>query len=209
MNELKGDSMKKEIKITKLVKELSNLSNDKKVEYIKKNIKSESYISWNTKVSLANNIVRSTSYRLEKKQDGNYSPTNVIKVDSNNRFVLFIIKVIDTWTNIELSNNIAEDFDNLNSLGIVDIIMNPEYEIIPTRELKEFNTICENCFSDIITNEYELHTFITNQIIRISDIINIFLQPLTKKIETMNDEDFKKFVNKFDIFFDKAKLIMK
>lgn len=196
--------MKKEIKIAKLVKELTNLSHDKKIEYIKKNIKSESYIPWNTKVSLANNIVRLTSYRLEKKKDGSYSPTNVIEVDSNNRFVLFVIKVIDTWTNIELSNNIADDFDCLNRLGIVNIIMNSEYGIIPACELKEFNTICENCFSDIITNKYEPHAFISNQITRITDLANVILPPITRKIENMNDKDFEKIIHKLNKLLDKS-----
>ena len=201
--------MEKNIKIADLVKKLSSLTEKERIEYIKKNIKSEEYIPWNTKVALAKNIVRATSYRLEKTEEDVYKPTNIIEVDSNNRFVLFVTKIIDTWTNIELSENIAEDFDNLNRLGVIDIIMNPEYTVIPVRELNEFNTICESCFSDLMTNAYEGHAFISNQITRITDVANVILQPLAEKLENMSDKDFAKLVNKLDKVVDKAKSAVK
>lgn len=190
--------MEKNIKIEELVKKLSSITEKERIEYIKKNIKSEEYIPWNTKVALAKNIVRATSYRLEKTEEDVYKPTNIIEVDSNNRFVLFVMKLIDTWTNIEVSENIAQDFDSLNRLGVVDIIMNPQNEIIPAKELNEFNTVVESSFSDLLTNEYESHAFISNQITRITDVANVILQPLAEKLENMSDKDFAKLVGKFD-----------
>lgn len=201
--------MEKNITIAELVKNLTNLSYDKRIEYIKKNIKSESYIPWATKVSLAKNIVKATSYRLEKTEGDVYKPTNIIEVDSNNRFVLFVTKVIDTWTNIALSENIAGDFDNLNRLGVVDIIMNPQNEIIPAKELNEFNTVIESSFSDLLTNAYEGHAFISNQITRITDVANVILKPLAEKLENMSDKDFAKLVGKLNKVVDKAKSAVK
>ena len=201
--------MEKNIKIADLVKKLSSLTEKERIEYIKKNIKSEEYIPWNTKVALAKNIVRATSYRLEKTEEDVYKPTNIIEVDSNNRFVLFVTKIIDTWTNIALSENIAEDFDDLNRLGVIDIIMNPENGIIPAKELNEFNVIVENSYNDIMVNEYEGHAFISNQITRITDVANVILQPLAEKLENMSDKDFAKLVGKLDKVVDKAKSTVK
>lgn len=201
--------MEKNIKIEELVKKLSSIAEKERIEYIKKNIKSESYIPWNTKVALAKNIVRATSYRLEKAEDGIYKPTKVIEVDSNNRFVLFVTKTIDTWTNIELSENIAGDFDDLNRLGVIDIIMNPENGIIPAKELNEFNVIVENSYNDIMVNAYEGRAFISNQIARITDVANVILQPLAEKLKNMSDKDFAKLVGKFDKIVNKAKSTVK
>lgn len=185
--------MEKNIKIEELVKKLSSIAEKERIEYIKKNIKSESYIPWNTKVALAKNIVRATSYRLEKAEDGIYKPTKVIEVDSNNRFVLFVTKTIDTWTNIELSENIAGDFDDLNRLGVIDIIMNPENGIIPAKELNEFNTVLESTFNDLWMNHSNPHNYIANQVERFGTLLGITLKPVLDKIatslENMNEED--------------------
>ena len=199
--------MEKNIEIADLVKKLSSITEKERIEYIKKNIKSEEYIPWNTKVALAKNIVRATSYRLEKTEEDVYKPTNIIEVDSNNRFVLFVMKLIDTWTNIEVSENIAQDFDSLNRLGVVDIIMNPQNEIIPAKELNEFNTVVESSFSDLLTNAYEGHAFISNQITRITDVANVILQPLAEKLENMSDKDFAKLVGKFDKVASNLKVV--
>lgn len=188
--------MEKNIKIEELVKKLSSIAEKERIEYIKKNIKSESYIPWNTKVALAKNIVRATSYRLEKAEDGIYKPTKVIEVDSNNRFVLFVTKTIDTWTNIELSENIAGDFDDLNRLGVIDIIMNPENGIIPAKELNEFNTVLESTFNDLWMNHSNPHNYIANQVERFGTLLGITLKPVLDKIatslENMNEEDIEK-----------------
>lgn len=190
--------MEKNIKIADLVKKLSSMKEADKVDYIKKNIKSESYVPWAEKVTLATNVVNATTYNLEKKEDGTFSPTNNIKVDSNNRFVLFVVRVIQKWTNIEISENVMQDFDDLNRLGVIGIIMNPENEIIPARELNEFNTICESCYSDAMTNAYEPHAYISNQVTRIIDVAKVLIEPLVEKVANMDDKDFAKFVGTLD-----------
>lgn len=207
--------MEKNIKIADLVKKLSNLSDTAKIEYIKKNIKSESYVPWAEKVALATNIVNATTYDLEKKEDGTFSPTNNIKVDSNNRFVLFVVRVIQRWTNIEIlensenSENIMQDFDDLNRLGVIDIIMNPENGIIPARELNEFNVVVENCYNDIWVNYSDPHNYIANQVERFGTLLGITLKPVLDKIatsiENLDEKDIEKFSNRLEKALKRSK----
>ena len=190
--------MEKNIKIAELVSRLSNLSEAKRVEYLKSNIKSENYVPWTEKVALAKNIVNATTYKLKEKEDKKLYPTSVIQVNSNDRFVFFVMKVIDRWTNIELSENVVEDFDNLNKLGAVDTIMSPDYNIIPARELNEFNVILKNCYDDALTNAYEPHAYISNQITRVTDVAKVLIEPLVEKINNMDEKQLNKALDKLD-----------
>lgn len=196
---MKGNEhMEKNIKIAELVSRLSNLSEAKRVEYLKSNIKSENYVPWTEKVALAKNIVNATTYKLKEKEDKKLYPTSVIQVNSNDRFVFFVMKVIDRWTNIELSENVVEDFDNLNKLGAVDTIMSPDYNIIPARELNEFNVILKNCYDDALTNAYEPHAYISNQITRVTDVAKVLIEPLVEKINNMDEKQLNKALDKLD-----------
>lgn len=201
--------MEKNIKIADLVKKLSSMKEAEKLDYIKKNIKSESYVPWAEKVVLATNIVNATTYSLEKKEDRKLHPTSVIEVNSNNRLVLFVMRVIDKWTNIQFSEDdkdFMKDFDDLNRLGVIDIIMNPKNGIIPARELNEFNTVVENCYSDTMTNSYENHAFISNQITRITDVAKVLIEPLVEKLDGMNDKQIDKLLGTLDKAVSKFKI---
>lgn len=194
-------NMNKTIKVADLVKRLSSLTDEKKTEYLKKEIKSENYVPWAEKVVLAENIVKATTYKLEEKEDKKLHPTNVIEVDSNNRFVLFVMKVIDKWTNIEFSENdkdFMKNFDDLNRLGVIDIIMNPENGIIPARELDEFNAVLKNCYEDAMTNAYEPHAYISNQVTRITDVAKVLIEPLAEKLDGMNEKQVDKLLGTLD-----------
>ena len=199
--------MEKNIKIADLVKRLTAMKEAEKLDYIKKNVKSESYVPWAEKVALATNIVNATTYGLEKKEDGTLSPTNNIKVDSNNRFVLFVVRVIQKWTNIKISENVMQDFDELNRLGVIGIIINHENGIIPINELNEFEMICANCYDDICMNEYENHAFISNQITRITDVAKVLIEPLIEKVANMDDKNFAKFIGTLDKAASRFKVV--
>ena len=62
---------------------------------------------------------------------------------------------------------------------------------------------------DEMTNQYETHSFISNQVERFGTLIGITLKPVLEKIseqiENMSDEDVEKFVNKFEKLLKRVK----
>ena len=62
---------------------------------------------------------------------------------------------------------------------------------------------------DIMTNQYEIHYYISNQVERVSTILGVTLKPVLEKIseqiENMSEEDVEKFANKFEKLLKRVK----
>lgn len=81
--------------------------------------------------------------------------------------------------------------------GLLDKVL----ENIPKRELQEFNSICNMVYDDIMTNYYEPHGFISNNLQRISNVLTHTSAPLfnslSKKVSNMDDKTFQKLIISF------------
>ena len=60
-----------------------------------------------------------------------------------------------------------------------------------------------------MTNQYETHSFISNQVERFGTLIGVTLKPVLEKIsdqiESMDEKDIEKFANKFEKLLKRVK----
>ncbi len=125
--------------------------------YLKK-LTINDYVPYGEKCFLANKIIESTSYDAQRN----------IKIDSAARYLLFVYTLLKSYTNLDVTAaHMTEEFDLLNRYGLIDEITN----LIPEKEVNEFNKILSMTYEDFMTNHYEIHGFITDTIQKISNVI--------------------------------------
>lgn len=166
---------------------LKRSSEKLRMEYLKAVIKPVKYVNYLTKCYLAEKIVNKTCL------DGNGN----VHIDSCRRYFLTTFMILDTWTNIEInSSNFADEYDRLDSVGLIE----PIFELIPEKEREQFNLILKMKQDDLITNKYEIHGFITDQLTTAYPEMKKLLEPviekLTDKIETLDEKKVAKMLEK-------------
>lgn len=149
--------------------------------FIKKHIKNE-YIGFIEKSVICDGIVKATT----RVKDGDIE---VIKIDSANRYIFFIMKLIDLYTdiNIEITDdtNIAEIYDKLNKVQAVEAILNN----IPESEYSEFSTILNMKMDDFRDNEYSITALLYNLKKGFSLFENVINQALdNEEVKNLLDE---------------------
>ena len=80
---------------------------------------------------------------------------------------------------------------------------------IPENEFNEFKTILDMTQSDFMTNNYETKAFISNQIERIKNVLNVIVKPiadaLSKKIDKLSENDIEEFGNRLEKIIKRVK----
>ena len=195
---------KKEMKIKEFCKEYSNRIDKLKGDYLKENIKITPYISFIKKDALAQNIVNATTYKFEDytKEDGTIGRrrTNQIQVNSTAQMLLFYRVIIENYTDLEVeTEGFYEEYDALNESGVL-FELTADFEghpsLIPAKEISELRGMIELKQRDIMTNQYEIHSYISNQIERITEVGSVVLKPVLDKLatelENMDEKDIEK-----------------
>lgn len=157
-----------------------------KEEYLKLTIKTKDYIGYAVKIALADGIIKTSCLK-----------NNRVHIDSCKRYLLYIYALIDTYTNIELSQKEwLFQYDRLDSLGLIEKII----ALIPEKERVTFKTILDMKQDDLMTNKYELHSFIADQVATIYPEFTKALTPLiekaTEKLETLDESKIEKMLNR-------------
>lgn len=146
-------------------------------EFINKHITTK-YINFINKSVICDGIVNATCH----VKDGD---REIVKINSTNRYLFFIMKLIENYTDIEFEDEkVSETYDELNKIGAIGTLI----AAIPEAEYSEFSTILNMKMDDFRDNEYSLTTFLYNlkESLSISEeVINSVLQELQK--ETNND----------------------
>ena len=105
------------------IKELVELANSNKnrllkaeqlSEVVKKAIEAKGYMSIKQKKELINNIINDCILY----EDGMY------KFDDIEKYICFTMKTIEAYTNLELSDDIEEDYDALCGANILELVLN-------------------------------------------------------------------------------------
>ena len=205
------------MKIKEFCKEYSNRIDKLKGDYLKENIKITPYISFIKKDALAQNIVNATTYKFEDytKEDGTTGrrKTNQIQVNSTAQMLLFYRVIIENYTDLEVeTEGFYEEYDALNESGVL-FELTADFEghpsLIPAREISELRGMVDLKQRDEMTNQYETHSFISNQVERFGTLIGVTLKPVLEKIseqiENMSDEDVEKFTNKVEKLLKRVK----
>ena len=205
------------MKIKEFCKEYSNRIDKLKGDYLKENIKITPYISFIKKDALAQNIVNATTYKFEDytKEDGTIGRrrTNQIQVNSTAQMLLFYRVIIENYTDLEVeTEGFYEEYDALNESGVL-FELTADFEghpsLIPAKEISELRGMIELKQRDIMTNQYEIHSYISNQIERITEVGSIVLKPVLDKLatelENMDEKDIEKLSNKVEKLLKRVK----
>ena len=205
------------MKIKEFCKEYLNRIDKLKSDYLKENLKITTYLPFIKKDALAQNIVNATTYKFEDytKEDGTTGRrrTNQIQVNSTAQMLLFYRVIIENYTNLEVeTEGFYEEYDALNESGVL-FELTADFEghpsLIPAREISELRGMIDLKQRDIMTNQYEIHSYISNQIERITKVGSIVLKPvldkLTTELENMDEKDIEKFTNKVEKLLKRVK----
>lgn len=148
------------------------------MEYTEKYMIPNKYVPYEEKVNSANRIVQSSHYIKTKNSDG--KEYKKFHIDSTAKYMLYCLELVRMYSNIEIDfKKSLEQFNMLNSCGALDAITN----LISKRELKEFNMILDFVESDLMQNEYEIHSYISNQVERFGELIGKSLPEIIKGLD--------------------------
>ena len=192
-------------KIKEFCENYKNRATDKlKNDYLKENLKITTYIPFIKKDALAQNIVNATTYKFEDytKEDGTTGRrrTNQIQVNSTAQMLLFYRVIIENYTDLEVeTEGFYEEYDALNESGVL-FELTADFEghpsLIPANEISELRGMIDLKQRDIMTNQYEIHSYISNQIERITEVGSVVLKPVLDKLatelENMDDSKIEK-----------------
>lgn len=145
------------------------------------------YIPLSEKIARADNIINASYYIEVEKPDG--TKEKKFHVDSVVRMMLFKISLIDMYTDLERGegDSVLDEYDQLCRSSALDIII----DSISKNEFNEFTSVVECVANDVMTNEYELHAFVKDQVERFGMLIGTVLSPIIEKI---NVDDIVKAV---------------
>jgi hypothetical protein len=153
--------------------------------------KTEKYMPYADKLTLAENIVKSSSYAMVK-EDGKLKQTDRIALNSPMRYILFVMTVVDKYTNIEVNfGNIMPDFDALNFNSLIEVI----FEKIGDKETAEFNTVVDMVLNDFMANKYQFKNYIDDTLLKVAGLVEKcapLIDNITSKLDSMSEEDVDK-----------------
>ena len=193
-------NMNKDFNVKSFVEEYEKCSNnDDKAKFLKSKLKVEKYMPYADKLTLAENIVRHSSYAMVK-EDGALKQTDRIALNSPMRYILFVMTVVDKYTNIDVNfNNIMPDFDALNFNSLIEVI----FKKIGDKETAEFNTVVEMVLNDFMANKYQFKNYIDDTLLKISDLIEKcapLIDNITSKLDSMSEKDAAFVLKQFQKF---------
>lgn len=184
--------MNKDFNVKSFVEEYEKCSNNEdKAKFLKSKLKAEKYMPYADKLTLAENIINHSSYAMVK-EDGVLKQTDRIALNSPMRYILFVMTVVDKYTNIEVNfKNIMPDFDALNFNGLIEVI----FEKVGYKETAEFNTVVDMVLNDFMANKYQFRNYINDTLSKVSDLVEKcapLIDNISNKLDSMSEEDIEK-----------------
>ena len=112
------------------------------------------------------------------------------KVDSCKKYLMYVSALLNTYTNIRFDeNNALGDFNLLQRYGLVDIIIN----YIPEAQIAVFDSVLNMKSNDIMTNYYEPHAFVREQVVKFAPLIHKWIESFLSATENLTkDIDMEK-----------------
>lgn len=166
-----------------------------KDRFIDEKLKITSYVPFIKKDAIINNLLEIT---MKDKETGN------VKVNSSAEYLLMTRIFIEQYTNLNVeTEGFYEEYDELKKSGLFDILLVGDNTtatdpLIPYKEIAEFKFLLAQKKADYITNRYEIHSFITEQVDRFKALGEATLTPLmdvvSKKLDEIPKEDLDKIV---------------
>ena len=178
------------ISIKKFCEEYENMANSMREMYLKDHLEVIHYLPLLIKTAMIDDL---TNITMIDKNSGN------VKVDSIAEYLLFTRILVENYTNLTVeSKGFYEEYDALKKSGLFDILLVGN-DAIPYTEIVEFKHLLSLKKQDIMTNKYELHSYINEQIDRFSTLfdatMNPILEAIGKKIENIPEEEINNIVD--------------
>ena len=146
-----------------------------KESYLKTAVKFVDYINFEVVEVLCDQIL-ANSY-LDK--NGN------IKVDTCKKYIMYIYTIFNHYTNITVhSDKWMEEFNLLSKAGLVEAVC----QLMPENLITTLDSILKMKSDDMMTNYYEPHAFISNQVLKYAPIIHGVIDKFLGGIEQIGKE---------------------
>ena len=154
------NSMVKQVTVKDFVKSLKNRSSDDaRRVYLEGTLAIKDYERYEVVCAICDQIVASSYFT----EDGQF------KIDSCKKYLMYVSALLNTYTNIRFDENDAlGDFNLLQRYGLVDVIIG----YIPDAQVAMFDSVLNMKSNDLMTNYYEPHAFIREQVIKFAPLIH-------------------------------------
>lgn len=182
------------ISIKKFCEEYENMAtNSMREMYLKDHLEVIHYLPLLTKTAMIDNL---TNITMIDKNSGN------VKVNSIVEYLLLTRILVENYTNLTVeSEGFYEEYDALKKSGLFDILLvgnDATPPLIPYAEIAEFKHLLSLKKQDIMTNKYELHSYIDEQVERFTTLLDTMVTPIleaiNKKIEDVPKEEIDNII---------------
>lgn len=141
-----------------------------------KEIEIKTYVPYAEKVVHSEAVLSKTAKRVN----------GVLQNNSSLRYLAFVTSILKLYTSLELNSSVPhEDYDLLKECGAIDIIMDKIGD-----DVREFTTIFNMTWEDMVQNENNWKTFIASQ-------LSSFVNNVEKN---MQNEEIRKLMTSLNIF---------
>jgi len=111
------------------------------------------YVPYTTKVSDCERIITSSSYVTVNGK-------KMFKASTASRFMLFVITLIQRYTDFELSDDLVKDFETLDKYEFVETIV----AHIPEKEYESYSTLLDFAVADVYDNDRDIVSFLETKV---------------------------------------------
>ena len=130
------------------------------------------YLPYEEKITLCDRVVQATCYKeVEGKR--------IFWMNTPAQFMLFSVALIETYTDIELSENVIDDFNALDQQNLITKII----ATIPENEYATIRGLLDMIINDIRENERDLVSWIEGK----KETLNIVAESFFDMLAEMNE----------------------
>lgn len=163
----------KYVSVKEFVKTIKNrASEDARRVYIEGTLAVKDYERYEVVCAICDQIIANSYFTT----DGQF------KVDSCKKYLLYVSALLNTYTNIKFDeNDMLGDFNLLQRYGLIDVIIN----YIPEAQVAMFDSVLNMKSNDIMTNYYEPHAFVKEQLVKFAPLIHGWIESFLGAAEKM------------------------
>ena len=163
----------KYVSVKEFIKTIKNrASEDARRVYIEGTLAVKDYERYEVVCAICDQIIANSYFTT----DGQF------KVDSCKKYLLYVSALLNTYTNIRFDeNDMLGDFNLLQRYGLIDIIIN----YIPEAQVAMFDSVLNMKSNDIMTNYYEPHAFVKEQLVKFAPLIHGWIESFLGAAEEM------------------------
>lgn len=156
------------MKVNEFVEGFKNATDKEK--YVRKHIV-KYYINYEEKVANAKRIIDETLH-IQGISDGE----KIFSYQTPNRYLLFILSIIRSYTDIEFGDNYLYDFNLIEENNISEYIVKQI-----GNDYQRYQTILDMVYDDMVRNERDLISYIDRKLNAIYQIIENYSEMISRE----------------------------